>query len=165
MFGLVVAILRSWRNVFLRKVQLIDHLFFFFFTIIVISSNLRKYIAFNPLFSGHHFIIILCKFRHTSNTLLCTFISRESPTINQWWLSIRSARVIFPQCPLSRRSNFLVICRISFSVTFPISFNLYMTYSDLLQEVVRIRCNISKIIIIIYFSFQFQQKVAFLDHI
>lgn len=49
------------------------------------------------------------------------------------WFCKRSPRVIFPQLPVSSLSNLLQISIISFSVTFCISFSLYMTYSDLLH--------------------------------
>lgn len=52
---------------------------------------------------------------------------------HQLWGSIRSARVIFPQLPASSLSNFSLTCMTSFSDTFPISFSLYITYSDLLH--------------------------------
>lgn len=49
-------------------------------------------------------------------------------------LCMRSASDIFPEFPVSSWSNIVQICNMSFSVTFPISFSLYITYSALLRS-------------------------------
>lgn len=56
----------------------------------------------------------------------CSIIIRILPRVllYQWWFSIRSARVIFPQFPVSSLSNLSQICIMSFSDTFPISLSL-----------------------------------------
>lgn len=46
----------------------------------------------------------------------------------------RSASDIFPEFPVSSRSNIEHICNIYFSVTCPISFILYITNSDFLKS-------------------------------
>lgn len=59
-------------------------------------------------------------------------VPNREPRMSQL-LYIRSATVILPHLPSSIKSNWLQICRMSFSAIFPISLSLYMTNSDLLQ--------------------------------
>lgn len=63
---------------------------------------------------------------------------------NQWWFSMRSARVIFPQFPVSSRSNCLHTCKISISEIFPIALSLYITNSDLLPDNIKGKRNQDK---------------------